>query len=228
VNRPATILAASVMALTLSANACSGDDNTTTSTAPTTSASVSTSGDPPPTTTSTTVTTTPSATSSGAPTTVDQIAATKQAVSAAAVQSRQDYLYAVRNYDAADALDVLARTTAKDGPSWALGIKNMETLRTHGWRSRENPSVPSVLSVESDVQLLDGPPATKAELTVCTIDSGVVYEPGAAPDGSDTIVNDEVTAIRDHITMVFDGGAWKLYQGTNVGSWSGATSCPAE
>ena len=141
------------------------------------------------------------------------------------MQSRQDYLYAVRNYDAPDALDVLSHSVVRDSPSWVLTTRNMETLRSHGWRSRENPEAPSTLTVEGEVTLLD---ATRAEATVCTIDSGVVFEPGAAPDGSDTIVNDQITAVRDRITMVLDGGVWKLYEGTGLGSWIGATSCPAE
>ena len=162
------------------------------------------------------------------PSTIDQVAATQAAVTAAALQSRQDYLYAVRNYDAPDALEVLARTTLRDSPSWALTTSNMDTLRSHGWRSRENPQVPSTLTVEGEVTLSDGAQSTRAELTVCTIDSGVVFEPGATPDGSDAIVNDQITAIRDRITMVLDAGAWKLYEGTELGSWNGATSCPAD
>jgi len=101
-------------------------------------------------------------------TTVDQIAAAKAAVSAAAVQSRLDYLYAVQNYDAPDAMAVLSSHVAANSPALQLGIQNMETLRSRGWRVRPNPDVPSSLTVESDVTLLDGPPPTKAEVTVCT------------------------------------------------------------
>jgi hypothetical protein len=183
----------------------------------------------PPTTAASATTIAPSQPTTPPPTTIDQVAVTNAAVIAAAVQSRQDYLYAVRNYDAADALDVLGHTTVRDSPSWALITSNIDTLRTHGWRSRENPAVPSTLTVEGDVTLPDGPTGMRAQLTVCTIDSGVVFEPGGAPDGSDAIVNDQITAIRDRITMVRDeGGAWKLYEGAGMGSWPGATSCPAD
>lgn len=160
-------------------------------------------------------------------TTVDQAAVAKAAIAAAVVQGRQDYLYAIFNFDAPDALTVLANTTAPDSPSWALTVGNMDQLRSKGWRARPDPTVPSTTTVEGDVQLLDGPPATKAEVTVCTIDSGVVYEPGAAPDGSDTIVNDSITARRTRVTMVLEDGRWKAYEGIVLGSWDEATSCPA-
>ena len=143
------------------------------------------------------------------------------------MQSRQDYLYAIFNLDAPDAMTVLANTTAPSSPSWTLTLANIEQLRSKGWRARPDPTVPSTTTVEGEVKLLDGPPATKAEITVCTIDSGIVYEPGGAPDGSDTIVSDKITARRTRVTMVLQDGGWKLYEGTVLGSWDGATSCPA-
>jgi hypothetical protein len=103
----------------------------------------------------------------------------------------------------------------------------MESLRSNGWRVRPNPEVPSALTVESEVTLLDGPPATKAELTECTVSAGVVYEPGSGPNGEDTIVNDEIIASRSRITMVLEDGTWKLVSGQDLGDFPGQTSCPA-
>lgn len=159
-------------------------------------------------------------------TTVDEASLTKAAVAAAAVQSRQDYLYAVQNYDAPDVLDVLGRSTASGSPSLQLTIDNIENLRTHGWRVRPNPSVPSDLTVEGDVELSDGPPATKAELTACIVSAGVVFEPGSGPNGEDTVVNDEIVSRRTRVSMVLENGVWKLYTGEQLASWSGQSSCP--
>jgi hypothetical protein len=160
-------------------------------------------------------------------TTVDGIAVTKAAVAAAAVQSRLDYLYAVENYDAADAVAVLSSHVAANSPALQLGLDNMETLRSNGWRVRPNPDVPSALTVESDVSLLDGPPATKAELTVCEVSAGVVYEPASGPNGEDTIVNDEINSTRSRITMVLEDGTWKLVGGEDLGTFNGQSTCPA-
>ena len=85
---------------------------------------------------------------------------TKAAVAAAIVQSRQNYQYALQNYDAPDALDVLARTTAANSPSWDLTLQNMDTLRTNGWRHGRTRPFRRYTVVEGDVELLDGPPAT--------------------------------------------------------------------
>ena len=74
-----------------------------------------------------------------------------------------------------------ASTTVRRQPlvqTWRS--QNMEPFaRTAGGRV-QNPQVPSTSTVEGDVKLLDGPPATKAEVTVCTVDSGVVYEPAGS------------------------------------------------
>ena len=108
-----------------------------------------------------------------------------------------------------------------------LTLENIETLRSNGWRTRENPAVPSILTVEGDVELLDGPPATRAEVTVCEIGAGIVYEPAGAPDGSDAIVNDEIVARRARTTLVLEDGTWKVFGGESLGEWNGAATCPA-
>jgi hypothetical protein len=154
------------------------------------------------------------------------IQATKDAIAAAIVQSRQDYIYAVTNYDAPDALEVLARTTVLNSPSYKRGVENMETLRSNGWKIRLNTDVSDSLTVEGDVTLLDGPPATKAEVTVCGIDTLIVYEPNSGPNGEDAIINDAIQARRNRSLLVLEDGVWKLRSGENLGTWDGVTSCP--
>ena len=148
-------------------------------------------------------------------------------MAAAVPQTREAYNYAVANYDAPDVLEVLAQSAVRDSPSWNLGVQNMDTLRSNGWLVRPNPDVPDTSTVEGDVQLLDGPPATRAEATVCTISAGVVYKPAAAPDGSDVIINDEVVARRDRGHDGARGRAWKLEQGTNSAPGRESSECPA-
>jgi len=211
--------------------ACSSDDgaggDTTTSSSSAADMSPSTTNTVATTaiTSSTTSTTTASTLPPNTTTTVDDVATTKQAVANAAISAREAYLYAVYNLDAADALGRIDATMTP-GPSRDLTLANLEMLRRNGWRARPRVDVPDTIALEGEVQLVDGPPATRAEVTVCTVSAGVIYEPGAAPDGSDTVVNDEVVARRELRTMVLDGAVWKLYSGTNLGTWSGVTTCP--
>jgi hypothetical protein len=217
-----------LLAATGVVTACSGSgasSPTTPTTSPTSSLSTATTEPSTTTTESTAARTTHGPTTVAPTTTIDRVAATKAAVAAAVVQSRQDYLYAVKNYDAPDALKVLARTTARNSPSWTLTVSNMEKLRSNGWLVRPDPVVKSVTKVEGQVELLDGPPSTRAQVVVCTISSGIVYKPAAGPGGADVIVNDDVVARRNRISMVLEGGAWKVFKGVELGSWGGATSC---
>jgi len=122
----------------------------------------------------------------------------------------------------------LEATTVAGSPSLEVTLRNLDTLRTNGWRARPNPDVPDTYTIESEVDLLDGPPATRAEVTVCEVGAGVVYEPGAAPDGSDTVVNDEIVARRNRVTLVLEDTTWKVSDGSDLDTWRGVTECPAE
>jgi hypothetical protein len=164
---------------------------------------------------------------SSPPDTQNGDAATKAAVASAIARSRQDYIYAVGNYDAPDALEVLRRTWSEGGPSWDLVLRTMQSMQSNGYRLRPNGSVPDASMVEGEVKLLDGPPATRAEVQVCTVSSDIVFKPGAAPDGSDVTINDAVVSRRTRVTLVFQDGAWKAYEGTILGTWDGQSSCPA-
>ena len=228
--KPRTVLLAALIAVP-AAVSCSGDDatgepttaavlETTPSTAasstsaPLVTAAVPTLGDP-----ATTIETT---------TTIDAVAQTKAAVAAAIVQARQDYQYALQNYDARrrprrsgthdrsrqpvvgaharkhrDAEDEWMDVTAEPGRS--IG---------HGRRGRGG--------ARSTVRQQRAPKSPCARSTpTCW------FEPAGAPDGSDTVVNDEVIARRNRVTLVLENGVWKAYQGLGLGSWTGQATCPA-
>ena len=219
-------LAGLLIAATAMLAACTNDDDAGVSTTAASSRPPATEASEPSTSASSTTSTT---TTTLAPTTtIDQIAITKQAVADAAVASREAYLYAVYNLDAPDALQRLEATTAAGSDSFALAMDNIEMLRTNRWRVRPNPEVPSALTIEGEVELLDGPSATTAEVPVCVVSAGIVYEPEAAPDGSDTIVNDEVVARRSRMTFVLEEGVWKVSKAVGLGEWNGAAACPEQ
>jgi hypothetical protein len=91
---------------------------------------------------------------------------------------------------------------------------------------RENPDVPASLTVEIPATLvLEG--GDVAEMQICEVDSWIVVEIGAGPNGSDAIVNDEIVSYRTTIFMRNGGGIWRIEGGNETGRWEGAVECPA-
>lgn len=155
--------------------------------------------------------------------TVDSTAPADTAVADGLIASRDAYLYAVYNLDAVDALDRLNSTHAAGGPSLALALDNIQTLVDNGWLARPNPDVPDTVTIESDVTMLND---TTAELTACVVGAGEVYAPGAGDGGADLLVNGEIEAALNRVTMVLEDGRWKLQSGTNISTEAG-TACVA-
>lgn len=210
-----------VVAVALLLAGCGGDDGSSETDASSTGAPLSTSLRSPSSPASSTSTTAATTT-----TTTDPIAATEEAVEQAALQSRADYLYAIESYDATDAVARLEQSIVVGSPSMSEALEFMETFRRNGWHSRPNPDVPESAVVE-DIALLDGPPATQAEVVWCIVSPSIVFEPPSVEGGSEVIVNDEIVARRSRSTFVLDAGTWKLDHGDSLGEWSGVTSCPA-
>ncbi len=80
---------------------------------------------------------------------------------------------------------------------------------------RENPDVPASITVESPATLvLDG--GDVAEMQICEVDPWMVVELGAGPNGSDAIVNDEVSAYRRRFFMRLIDGTWRFEGGIEI------------
>jgi len=139
------------------------------------------------------------------------------------IASRDAYLYAVYNLDAADAIDRLNSTHAAGSPSLVLALENVQTLVDNEWLARPNPDVPDTVTIESEVTLLDD---TTAELTACIVGAGEVYAPGAGDGGADLLVNGEIEAALNRVTMVLEDGRWKLQSGTNISTEAGTACLP--
>jgi hypothetical protein len=170
---------------------------------------------------STTTTTTAAPT-----TTLDPIAAEEAAVSEAAVQARMARFNALVNLDDPTTAESLDAYYVADGSALTEVLLGMQDLRDNGWRLRVNPNVEESLAVES-VSFDDPAAPTRAELVVCIVDTGVIYEPGGGPEGEDVIVDDAVVARRSVYEMVRDHDAWKLREVVRGDSWDGITECPA-
>ncbi len=66
-----------------------------------------------------------------------------------------------------------------------------------------------------------------AELVACVVGAGEVYDPGGNADGTDLIVNGDIEAALNRVTMVFEDSRWKLREGANLSTQEG-TRCAAE
>jgi hypothetical protein len=168
--------------------------------------------------TTTTTTTTPAPT-----TTLDPLAVEEVAVTEAARQARLARLNVLVNPGDAAAVAALDQYYVAGSPARAEVDGSLMDLETEGWAVRPNPDVPEALTVEEIT--FDG--HTNAALVVCIIDSGIVYEPGAGPDGGDAIVNDIIYAYRSEYLMSKVDGSWKLVDVIGVEEWQGVTECPA-
>ena len=208
----ALILASAVLTLA----ACSGSDgDATPSTVPVTVA---------PTTAAPTTTSTPTTTQ--APTT------TIDPAEALAAEVEADYREAIRLGDEAlqDPFDAARETAALDR---RLGIirenfaERLARYRTESLAIRENETVPATIVVEQPARLV--PPSDDViEMQVCEVDSWIVVEVGAGPNGTDAVVNPDVVAYRAQVFMRNVDGVWRYEGGNDLASWEGATSCPAE
>jgi hypothetical protein len=225
---PTRVRSTVVMACVIALMGCSGSDTDGASSTPVDEPSTSVADMEPSTTTMTPSTTTIATTTSTAPPdpprTTPAPNSPTEPVADALVAAREAYLYAVYNLEAPDAVDRLNATHAAGSPSLELALDNVQSLVDNGWLARPNPEVADTVTIESDVTMVDD---TTAELTACIVGAGVVYAPGANADGSDRIVNGEIEAALNRVTMVLEDGQWKLSQGTNLTTESG-TVCVVE
>lgn len=99
--------------------------------------------------------------------------------------------------------------------------------RANGYAIRANDTTPASITVEVPATLVvEG--GDVAELQICEVDSWVLVEVGAGPNGSDAVVNDEVVASRAQIFMRDVDGLWKYEGGAVDAEWEGAASCPSD
>jgi hypothetical protein len=198
--------------------ACSSDGAATPATTPTTPAT-------PATTTAAPTTTTSAPPTTQAPTTtVDPAVALAAEVEADFREA--DRLGREASLDPFDAEEDAAALDRRLG----VVAENFAT-RLAAWRElnfalRENADVPASIVVELPARLvLEG--RDVVEMQVCEVDSWLVVEVGAGPNGSEAVVNADVSASRAPVFMRLVGGVWKFEGGNDLDSWEGATSCPA-
>jgi hypothetical protein len=206
--RAATIAAASFVLLVSCSDSSSNSDETTT-----TVASSSTTAAETTTTVAAPVETAPSTTVGEA----EQLAAAEQAY----LDAFDAYIAAARDPSNPDLREEIERLYT--GPNLEFTIDQLDGFVQQNWIARpgEEPSRteilagPQFLSDRSDF----------IELVACEINTEVFVEIGAAPDGSDALVTDEVTVRRGLVRLRSIDGAWKADSGETLAELATPAEC---
>lgn len=215
--RKGSVLVLASAVLTLAA--CSSDDDASPSTTPESLATTSTAA--PTTSTSTTAPPTTQATT----TTIDP--AQTLAAQVEADFREADRLGREASMDPFDAEKEAAALDRRLGFVRQNFAERLARYRTENLAIRENETIPATIVVEHPARLI--PPSSDViEMQVCEVDSWIVVEVGAGPNGTDAIVNPDVVAYRAQVFMRNVDGSWKYEGGNDLASWEGATSCPAQ
>ena len=208
--RAVTIAAASCLLLAACGDSGSDSDATTTTAAG------------PSTTTAVTTTTTaaPAETTEAPSTTIDeaaQLAAAEQAY----LDAFDAYIAAARDPSNPDLRAEIERFHT--GPNLEFTIDQLDGFVEQNWIARPGEE-PSRTIILLPPQFL--PDRTDfVELVACEIDGEVFVEPGAAPDGSDALVSDEVTVGRLLLRMAVVDGQWKSDSGETLAELSSPDEC---
>ena len=171
--------------------------------------------------TSVATTTEPPATSTEAPTTTIDTEAQLAAAEQAYLDAFDAYIAATRDPSNPDLRAEIERLYA--GPSLETAISQLDGFVRQNWVARpaEEPSRATVL-VSS--QFL--PDRTDiVELVACAINTERIVEVGAAPDGSDALVDDEVTVVRGLVRLELIDGQWKAQSGETLATLAAPEDC---
>jgi len=174
---------------------------------------------PPPTAVATT--TEPPAPSTEAPTTTIDTEAQFAAAEQAYLDAYDAYFAAARDPANPALRDEIERLYT--GPSLEFAINQLDGFVRQNWVARpaEKPSTaiillaPQFLPDRTDI----------VELVSCEINAERFVEVGAAPDGSDALVNDEVAVVRVLIRIELVDGQWKAQSGETLAELATPEDC---
>jgi len=180
--------------------------------------------DPPPTEVETTTTETPTTTATPA-TTIDP----EQALAA---EVERDFRRARRleleaSMDPTNKRAVKRAVATRTGPAEEAIAAYFQGLVDSRYAIRESVVADASTTVEVPAARV-GEGIDVVELQECEIDPWVVVEVGAAPDGSDAIVDDATYAHRRLVILRMVDSSWKVEGTRSLGEWVGVEECPSE
>jgi hypothetical protein len=174
-----------------------------------------------PATTAATTTTEPPAPSTKAPsTTVDteaQLAAAEQAY----LDAFDAYIAAARDPANPDLRAEIERLYT--GPNLEFTISQLDGFVEQNWVARPGDEPSRTMILLPPRFIPDRPEFV--ELVSCPIDTERFVEVGAAPDGSDALVTDEVTVRRTLVRLRFVDGGWKSDSGEVLAELNSPDEC---
>lgn len=182
---------------------------------------------PSPATTSTTVAATTSTTSTIPETTVPPTTAADdparlEAAGDAYIASWEAYHAAILDPTNPDLRAEIERTSTAE--TLELKISTVDSYAAANYVARLNPDVPAEVSLLTSVKLI--PDETDfVDVVACEVNSEAFYEIGAAPDGSDALVRDEIVVLRVLVRMRLKEGQWKVESGEILSRKSGDVEC---
>ena len=202
-----TIVVASCLLLAACSSSGSDSDASTTTVAPATTA-VATTTEPP----------TPS---TEAPTTMIDTEAQLAAAEQAYLDAFDAYIAAARDPSNPELRAEIDRLYT--GPNLEFTISQLDGFVRQNWVARpaEDPSMamillsPQYLPDRTDI----------VELVSCEINTERFVEVGAAPDGSDALVTDEVKVVRGLIRLELIDGQWKARSGETLAELDAPEDC---
>jgi hypothetical protein len=196
-------------------------------------AACSGSGDPAPETTMSTPTsppTTDAPTTTSTPPTTEAPTTTIDPNEALAAEVEADLLEALRLGREAeqDPFNAEKEAAALDRRLGVIAENFAATLADYRERNlaiRPNDDVPATVTVEGEPTFV-GAAGDFAEVQVCEVNSWVLVEVGAGPDGADAIVNPDTVATRSTLFMRRVDETWRFEGASRLAEWDGAESCP--
>ncbi len=183
----------------------------------------------PPTTTSesgevpvTEVVVTSSPTTLAPTTTVDAEAAAIASVEQAALDAYAAYHAAILDPSNPELRAEVERTHAEGALEGVIEI--LDNLIAAGQVFRPHPELRPRTEVVGAVRFIDGDP-NFADLIVCNFNPESVVEVGAAPDGSDALVRDDVFTVKNVLAFKLIDGRWFFTGGDSITEAVGDVGC---
>ncbi len=171
-----------------------------------------------------TTTTTVVSPAAGTLITLVELGPEEQAVVDALWEARVLFVEAAMNPDAPGLDERLDAAYARSGQARGILEGIRQELRDKQLRVYVNAENPWSMAIESISFYED--PYPNVDVQVCYVDSLVLYEPGGAPDGSDVVVSDTISATRLLFTLVPEEGRWQLWHVQTLSATvSGAVTC---